>query len=132
MANRVAVPDGVQADSLTWARTIFSPKSSPTWVRALFAIRQALVGFVGIRRGRDDTFQFRPMDNGEALAVAHADHLDFAASIQQQETQLLVLTAVQLHNLRGRLYFKMVRLFHGPIVRAMMRRAVVVVAGGPK
>lgn len=121
----VPLPAGAPTDPTVWAEAIFSPASAPVWVKALFGVRQALVGLIGVRRGPSDVFAVRETLGPEALLAANDRHLDFRAGVAVDEAARLVrvTTTVRLHGWRGRLYFAPVRLLHGPVTQAMLRRA---------
>jgi hypothetical protein len=114
---RRETPDDPQA----WADAIFH--SPPAWVAALMGLRQALVGLVGIERGSSESFTVLARDGAEVLLGSDAGHLDFRAVVRTESEQVVLTTVVQLHNLRGRAYFGLVRLVHPLIVRSMLRRA---------
>ncbi|MEZ5411611.1 MAG: DUF2867 domain-containing protein [Acidimicrobiales bacterium] len=121
----VPLPAGAPTDPTVWAETIFSPASAPAWVKALFGVRQALVGLIGVDRGPSDVFAVRETSGPEALLAANDRHLDFRAGVAVDEAARMVrvTTTVRLHGWRGRLYFAPVRLLHGPVTQAMLRRA---------
>lgn len=108
-----------------WAQAIFGSDSLPAGVKALLALRQALVGLIGVPRAGRDVFTVSKVDGEEALIVADDEHLDFrcAVGVDPQGGLVRVTTAVRLHGWRGRLYFVPVRLVHPVVVSAMMRRA---------
>lgn len=114
-------------DPTLWARRIFSVGSAPSWVKTLLRLRQALVGLIGIRRADTDTvFTVGRVVDGEALIDTNETHLHFAAGVRPEpEAGLLhVVTAVEFHGRRGRLYFIPVRFLHDQVLRSMMTRAV--------
>lgn len=115
------IPD----DPAWWAHRIFSVSSAPGWIRVLFGIRQAMVGLVGINKGEPSVFDVDRVENGEALISANDTHLNFRAAIRvDTESRLLQLTTVvKLRGWKGKLYWSVVSLFHGPVTRSMMTRA---------
>lgn len=115
----------IPEDPASWANRIFSVSSAPGWIRILFGIRQRLVGLVGIKKGESTVFAVQRVENGEALISANDTHLDFRAAVKIDcESRLLqVTTVVKLHGWKGRLYWAVVSLFHGPVTRSMMTRA---------
>jgi hypothetical protein len=121
----VPLPDGAPVDPHAWAEAVFAPGSAPSWVRALFGLREALVGLIGVDRAPRDVFAVGEVSGQEALISADAGHLDFRAGVGvDPETRMVrVTTTVRLHGLRGRLYFAPVRLLHAPVTLAMLRRA---------
>lgn len=118
---RSSIPD----DPAWWANRIFSLSSAPGWIRILFGIRQTLVGLVGIKKGEQSVFAVDRVENGEALISANDTHLNFRAAVRvDSNARLLQLTTVvKLHGWRGKLYWSVVSLFHGPVTRSMMARA---------
>lgn len=118
---------GIAADD--WARAIFDRRSIPAWVKALFGLRAVLVPFIGLNQSRERAskpFEVQDVLGGEAL-VAHDDsHLLFrlGVAVDDEAGLLRATTVVVHHNWRGRLYFVPVGVLHGPVLRAMMVRAV--------
>ena len=119
------VPAGAPLDPAVWARAIFAVDHAPAWVHALFALRQRLVGLIGVERSAPDVLHVREVVGDKALVRAEERHLDFAAAIGVDADQRLVrlTTTVRLKGWRGLLYFAPVRLLHTPVTRAMVRRA---------
>lgn len=111
-------------DPAWWANQVFNVRSAPGWIRALFALRQALVGLAGIKRAPSTVFGVDRVEQGEALIAEDDTHLDFRAAVKvHHESRLLQLTTVvRLHGWRGKLYWTVVSLFHGPVTRSMMKR----------
>jgi Protein of unknown function (DUF2867) len=123
----VRLPHGAVADPAWWAERVFSAQSLPGWVRALMGLRRLLVPLVGIdpRPGDGDPFAVRRVVGEEALISLEDRHLDFwvAIGVDDQARYLRGTTVVRLKGRRGRLYWSVVRLFHGPVFGAMLRRA---------
>lgn len=114
-------------DPTMWARRVFGAGSAPAWVKILLGLRQALVGLMGIRRAdRGTVFSVDRVVDGEALIDTDDTHLHFVASVRPDpEAGLLhVVTAVEFHGRRGRLYFIPVRFLHDQVLRSMMSKAV--------
>ncbi|MGI5127182.1 DUF2867 domain-containing protein [Pseudonocardia sp. CA-107938] len=112
-----ALPD----DPQTWADEVFH--HPPAWVAGLLGLRQALVGLVGIERGGPESFAIVRASGDEVLLGSDAGHLDFRVSVRCEPRRTVVSTVVQVHNLRGRAYFGLVRLVHPVVVRGMLTRA---------
>lgn len=81
---------------------------------------------IGVEKSSSSVFDVDRVEDGEALIVAEDRHLDFAASVRIDAAHRLlsVTTSVRLHGWRGRLYFIPVSILHGPVLRAMAKRAV--------
>lgn len=120
-----SIPPRATRDPEAWAREVFSLRHVPLWVRALFAVRQTLVGLIGVDPAGHDAFAVRSVDGEEALLAADDKHLDFrvGVGIDGDRDLVRVTTAVRLHGWRGRLYFLPVRFLHQPVTRALLRRA---------
>lgn len=120
----VPLPAGSDDDPQRWAEAVFDIHSSPAPVKALMGLRQLVVPLIGIPRTTESPFAVREVVDGEALVAASERHLDFWCGIRVADDALEVTTAVSLHGWRGRAYWMPVGILHGPITRAMMRRAV--------
>lgn len=114
-------------DPMMWAQRVFATGSAPAWVKTLLVLRQALVGLIGVKRADPrQVFTVGEVIDGEALIDTDEIHLHFAAGVRpDSEAGLLhVVTAVQFHSRRGRLYFIPVRFLHDQVLRSMMTSAV--------
>lgn len=120
-AYAVAVPAGMSQDPQWWADRLF--RDPPVPVVALMAVREALVGLVGIARGTGDEFATLARTDDEVLLGADAGHLDFRAVVRREPGRVVLGTVVALRNRRGRLYWSAVRRVHPYVVRAMLARA---------
>ncbi len=120
------VPTGIDADASTWAKEIFSVRSSPRWVKGLLGLRQALVRLIGVRPAQAGVFAVTAVVGNEAIIDHDERHLRFVvgAGVDRERHLLWVTTAVRLHGRRGRLYFVPVRFLHDPVTRSMMRAAI--------
>lgn len=118
--------------------------SIPGWTKALLAIRESVVGWIGLKtaKGVDmaselENFNgekgeaiglFRVIDrNLEELMVGEADkHLDFWLSFigreLEGEFEMKLATAVVFNGWLGRLYFLPVKPLHRLIVPAVLKR----------
>ena len=67
------------------------------------ALREALVGLVGIERARGDEFDTRDRTGDEVLLRADSAHLDFRCVVRCEARRVVLATAVDLHGFRGRL-----------------------------
>jgi hypothetical protein len=110
---------------------------SPAWVNALGKLRDLLVKPFGLKTGndikneqaRENEFDFAPVlyrSNQEIVMGMNDKHLYFRLSVikidQPIDSQIYLTTAVRFNNVGGRIYFSLIRLFHGLIVRTMLRR----------
>lgn len=122
----VAVPADPSIGAEEWAAAVFSPRSAPLFVKALFGLRQVLVRLMGIPPATENVFDVNRVVGGEALIVTADEHLDFRAGIAfDAERKLLrVTTAVWFNGIRGRIYFIPVAFAHDVITRSMMQRAI--------
>ena len=120
----VPLPAGSHHDPWLWAKSVFDVRSSGLAVKALLGLRQLLVPLIGVPRTTTSPFTVQEVAEGEALVAASERHLDFWCGVRALGDELEVSTAVSLHGWRGRLYWVPVGILHGPITRAMMRRAV--------
>ncbi|MCM6772450.1 DUF2867 domain-containing protein [Nocardia sp. CDC159] len=114
-------------DPKVWARAIFD--DLPPWVGALMAVRERLVALAGIDRGTPDAFAVLADNDDEVLLGADAGHLDFRTSVRREPGRIVLTGLVHLHNRRGRAYFALIRRIHPFVVRAMLNRAAVRLAG---
>ena len=117
----VRVTRGAPADPQAWADALF--RDPPPVVAGLMALRETLVGLVGIERARGDEFDTCARDDDEVLLAADAAHLSFRCVVRVAPEQVTLATAVDLHGFRGRLYWGVVRHVHPWVVRAMLARA---------
>ena len=121
----------------------------PCWINALFKLRNILVKFVGlkgaendnvkefekcIRTGKTYNFASVPAKNGNETVLLLSDkHLVAYLSIhvESKEEQKIIsaITLVNFNNKLGRIYFFVIRPFHGAIVKNMLKRAFNKVVG---
>jgi hypothetical protein len=141
-AYRVRLPAGSPHDVDALTRAFFT--ATPGWVGALMALRDRIVGLIGLktsqRGGRsraDVVFQpgaslgiFRVLARtaDEILLGEDDRHLDFRASmLLQRELNIdwmVVSTVVRFNSRLGRAYFAPVRPIHRLIIPAMLRSAI--------
>ena len=110
---------------------------SPAWVEMLTTLRDLLVKPFGLKTGDeiraerdgDYEFDFAPVlyrSEQEIVMGMNDRHLYFRMSVlkvaQHENSQLFLTTVVRFNNVGGRIYFGLIRLFHGMIVRTMLRR----------
>ncbi|MGD7789587.1 DUF2867 domain-containing protein [Propionibacteriaceae bacterium Y1700] len=109
-------------DPQDWADAIF--RDAPPMVKALLALRNALVGLVGIERSDSSAFATLERSDDEVLLGEDQSHLDFRCSVLVSGRAVTVSTAAHPHNRRGRLYLAVIKVAHPMIVRSMLARAV--------
>jgi hypothetical protein len=110
---------------------------SPAWVEMLTRLRDFLVKPFGLKTGDeiraerngDYEFDFAPVlyrSDEEIVMGMNDKHLYFRLSVlkvaRTENSQLFLTTIVRFNNVGGRIYFAFIRLFHGLIVRTMLRR----------
>lgn len=119
------------------ARAMF--EHPPGWVSALMAMRDAVVGRLGLKTSRDATEAAGERKSGifpvltempnEVVLGLDDKHLDFRIwiSVQAMEgggTSIWVSTLVRLHGWPGRLYLFLIMPFHKLLSRGMLERAL--------
>ena len=120
-------PEAPCRDAQEWADAVFH--APPLWVRALFGLRELLVGAVGIERGGAHVFDTVSRRADEVLLGVDQAHLSFRASVLVERDRVVVTTLVALHNRRGAAYSALVRRVHPLIVRTLLARAAQAMAG---
>ena len=125
------------------ARAFFS--TAPSWVQHLFALRNTLVKFLGLKTADDLTdrqafldnckfemgdrlglFQVFDKNENEIIIGENDKHLDFRVLLFIQKNDatnrtLIISTTVVFHNWLGRAYFMPVKPFHNLIVPIMLK-----------
>ena len=79
-----------------WARAIFDPRTVPSWVGALFAVRQTAVKALGIPRGGRWMLAVSRATSDEAIIDTDDRHLRFVAAVTAEPHLVHVTTAVTL------------------------------------
>jgi hypothetical protein len=112
--------------------------SPPAWSTALMAIRDGIMGPLGVRTSRDlrqarsgtgrvDFFPVLAEGDDELVLGKDDSHLDFRLSLLRlrgsEGAMLIATTVVCTHNLLGRFYILSIRPFHVLVVRATLARA---------
>lgn len=110
---------------------------APGWVEMLTRLRDLLVKPFGLKTGDeiraerngDYEFDFAPIlyrSEQEIVMGMNDKHLYFRLSVlkvaQRNGSQVFLTTVVRFNNAGGRIYFALIRLFHGLIVRTMLKR----------
>jgi len=109
---------------------------APEWVNALGKIRDLLVKPFGLKTesdikkeksGNRSEFDFAPVlyrSDKEIVMGMNDKHLYFRASVMKitkaGNAEIYMTTVVRFNNLGGKIYFSVIRLFHGLIVRTML------------
>ena len=115
-------------------------QSAPAWVDRMLGVRNRIVGYLGLKTGRNDPRDLDPpyqvgrriglfrvicLTGSEAIIGEDDSHLDFRTSLLLTHTeagpQLLVSTLVKTKNVLGVVYFSVVKHFHRLIVPIMAR-----------
>jgi hypothetical protein len=126
----VAVPPNVTRDPVVWAQAIFDSRTMPSWVKALFVVRECAVKPMRITPGDRAMLAVDRVVGDEALIDTDDVHLRFVAAVQADARLVHVTTAVTFKGWRGQLYFVPVRLLHDAVTRAMITRAARALSSG--
>lgn len=110
---------------------------APGWVDALGKLRDVLVKPFGLKTENDikngqtnnlPEFDFAPVlyqSDKEIVMGMNDKHLYFRLSVmkiaRQDDSQVFLTTVVRFNNIGGKIYFALIRLFHGLIVRTMLK-----------
>ena len=143
------VPAPAHAEATAVAHALF--QQSPAWVSALMRLRNAVARRLGLRSTADHAtggptprqpgdwqgpFEIFAATPAEVVLGLNDRHLDFRVSVRMEPgvgmATAWVSTAVQFHNGFGRLYFALIRPFHGLVVRALLRAARARLAALPR
>lgn len=125
---QVARRPGMSTDPQEWADACF--QRPPTWVGALFLVRNTLVRFVGIDPAPDADKAFATVaaSADEVLLGSDAGHLDFRVSVLVEDRTVTVSSVALTHNRRGAWYLAAIAPIHPVVVRGMLRRAARIMA----
>ena len=116
----------------------------PRWIDVLFKLRNALVKFVGLKGSENDnveelekcirtgkTYNFVSVpakSDNETVLLLSDKHLDAYISVHVENGKehkiISAITLVHFKNRLGRVYFFLIRPFHGAIVKSMLKRAL--------
>jgi len=135
----VILPPEMSQDIAKLAWALFN--RPPFWIQFLLRLRDQLVAPLGVKTtteirkagasdGRDRIGFFPVLERTPSEIILGEDdrHLDFRASVLLQaddrtgSRRLFVTTAVRCHNLLGRTYLRVIKPFHGLVVRSNLRR----------
>jgi len=140
-AYSIELPPGASTNPELLARFIFSNQAR--WVGSLMAVRDALVGGLGLKtarqlaafggqssNGRLGIFRIYGTSPTEVILGEDDKHLDFRLSVLCSTEpwpggtrRLTLSTVVHCHNLLGRAYILAIAPFHRLVVRSSLRRA---------
>jgi uncharacterized protein DUF2867 len=140
-AYSIELPPGASTNPELLARFIFSQQAP--WVSSLLAVRDALVGTLGLKTaeqltslgaesksGRLGIFKIYETSPSEVILGEDDKHLDFRLSVLCSnqlslggKRHLTLSTVVHCHNLLGRLYIFVIAPFHRLVVQSSLRRA---------
>ncbi len=129
-----------RTDVESWELIAAFFQSAPGWVDRLFALRNQIVGRLGLKTGqhqlrdldppyhveqRIGLFRILGITDTEAIIGEDDSHLDFRTSLllmyNDTGPQLVVSTLVKTKNTLGIVYFSVVKHFHRLIVPIMVR-----------
>ena len=116
----------------------------PNWVNALFKLRDFLVKFVGLKGSESDnleefekcirtggTYGFVSVpakSDKETVLLLSDKHLDAYLSVHVESKvnhkTISAITLVNFKNKLGRVYFFIIRPFHGLIAKSLLKRSV--------
>ena len=112
----------------------------PAWVNVLFKLRNFLVKFVGLQSSEGSDVQeiekcirtgtpYRlasvpAKSDSETVLLLSDRHLGAYMSVFVEDKVVSLITLVHFKNRLGRIYFFVVRPFHGIAVKNMLKRAV--------
>ncbi|WP_244941033.1 DUF2867 domain-containing protein [Legionella sainthelensi] len=114
--------------------------SSPVWARKLLIIRNALVGWMGLKtrliaKDKERVSNlvigqkiglFRLFNRTEsALLFGENDkHLDVRMILKKADQAITITTLIQFNNIWGKCYFKIVRIFHQQIMKSQLKKVI--------
>ncbi|MGH1359486.1 MAG: DUF2867 domain-containing protein [Burkholderiaceae bacterium] len=130
----ISLPAGVDTDPERLARFLLAQQ--PGWMKALLALRDALVAPLGLKTTQslqlhDDSEPFERISFFRVYQIKPAEiilgeddtHLDFRLSVHVQPEQVVLATVVHCHNRLGRAYLKLILPFHRMVAKAVLQRA---------
>ncbi|WP_022976052.1 DUF2867 domain-containing protein [Nevskia ramosa] len=140
-AYSIELPSRASTNPELLARFIFSHRAP--WIRNLIAVRDAIVGRLGLKTakqltslgeeseaGRIGAFKIYDISLTEIVLGGDDKHLDFRLSVycsnqpsSGSKRQLTFSTVVHCHNRLGRLYIFVIAPFHRLVVQSSLRSA---------
>lgn len=110
----------------------------PAWVDYLMQIRDFIVRPFGLKTddeirkeqsGSNSEFDFAPIlfsNDNEIIMGMNDKHLYFRLSVlkvaDHKNARIFLTTVVRFNNFGGKIYFSVIRLFHGLIVRTVLKK----------
>jgi hypothetical protein len=125
------LPRGAPDSPVFWHDAVLRT-SAPAWLSGLMRVRGVLARALRLHTADGDSGGLFPvLSRTDELLVSGTDdrHLDFRVVLTVRAApdgarELVLVTAVQRHNVVGRAYFALVAPFHRRVVPALLRRAV--------
>ena len=116
--------------------------TTPSWVKALFTIRNRIVGLFGLTTkppadynteyrvgGYIGFFKIYALANNQVILGANDTHLNFRAVVKNSDQtfgNIKVITLVEYNNKKGKIYMQLIKPFHKLVVKRMVKNAYVV------
>lgn len=127
-AYRMALRPGAPQDPEVWRHLLFGTVGHSRLLRLRIAVGHTLRRRTGAPLGPEDPFPVLERTPDEVLVGMDDRHLDFRATVTVHQrtvgtTELVVTTAVMLHNAWGRRYLAVIKPFHRRLVPTAMHRA---------
>jgi len=112
---------------------------SPKWIATLLAIRNKIVGLLGLDTYKEPNeiskntlkvgektgiFKIYAILDNEIIAGEDDKHLNFRVSVLKEKNEAFFSTLVHYNNWFGKLYFFIVKPFHKAVVKAILKNAV--------
>jgi hypothetical protein len=118
--------------------------NNPSWINALFKLRNFLVKFVGLKGSKNNSLEelekcirtggtldfvsVPAKSDNETVLILSDKHLNayLSAHIKSEGERktISVITLVKFKNKLGRIYFFFIRPFHDIIVKVMLKRSI--------
>ena len=113
--------------------------TAPKWIQALFAIRNTLGGWIGLKTappsdpapnfnidGSIGFFKIYDIQEKELVLGTNDSHLNFRAIIYNTDAptyNIKVTTLVKFNNIWGKIYMTLIKPFHTLVVKGMVKQA---------
>ncbi|MDR2914634.1 MAG: DUF2867 domain-containing protein [Tannerella sp.] len=135
ISEKAIIPDDIMISFWT---------DSPAWVNTLFKLRNFLVKFVGLKSSEEgnlenfvkcirtgESYRFVSVSaksNNETVLLLADSHLNAYLSVHirhhEKSKKVSAITLVNFKNRLGRIYFFIIRPFHGVVVKSLLKRAI--------